>query len=60
MTIETIQLGATQTARGRPFTSPGRYERDQQILAYMLEDLRATLGEMAEGALTVQPHEPLE
>lgn len=60
MATETIQLGTTQTARGRPFTSPGRYERDQQILAYMLEDLRATLGEMAEGVVTVRPYEPVE
>jgi hypothetical protein len=60
MTTATRQLSMTETVRGKPFTSPGRYERDQQILAYMLEDLRATLGEMAEGAVTIRPHEPTE
>lgn len=49
-----------EVVKGRPFTSPSRYERDQSILAYMLEDLRATLGEMAEGEITVTPYEPIE
>ncbi len=60
MTTNVRQLHPTEAVKGRPFTSPGRYERDQQLLAYMLEDLRATLGEMAEGAITVTPFETIE
>ncbi len=53
-------LQPDEVVKGRPFTSPTRYERDQSVLGYMLEDLRATLGEMAEGEITVSLFEPIE
>lgn len=60
MAKTTVVLTPDQSVPDRPFTSPLLYERDWAILAYMLEDLRALLGEMADGALTVTPHAPFE
>lgn len=53
-------LGPEETISRRPFTSPRLYERDRAILAYMVEDLRGLLGEVAEGTVTVDAHSPLE
>ena len=57
MTVGSI--GPDQTVRGRPFTSPALYERDQQILGYMVEDLRGLMGELYSGQLSIRPYEPL-
>mgnify|MGYP001604195682 CR=1 FL=1 len=54
------QLEPTESVKGRPFTSTKLYERDLTILGYMLEDVRATLAEMAEGAITIAAYEPIE
>jgi hypothetical protein len=53
------QLMPDQSVRGRPFTSPKLYERDLQILAYMLEDTRGLMGELYEGAISIVPYEPI-
>jgi hypothetical protein len=52
-------LTPDQSVRGRPFTSPMLYERDRQILAYMLEDVRGLMGEMYEGAISIIPYSPI-
>lgn len=53
-------LAPNQSVSRRPFTSTAHYERDLTILGYMLEDVRASLGEMAAGKLTVVPFETVE
>lgn len=58
--MSTKMLAAGQSVTRRPFTSVGLYERDLSVLSYMLEDLRAMLGEMSDGALTVTPYQPME
>lgn len=58
--MSTKMLAAGQSVSRRPFTSVDLYERDQSLLSYMLEDLRAMLGEMAKGAIIVAPYQPLE
>ena len=52
-------LAPDEMAEGHPFTDIARYHRDRQIMAYMLEDLRGLIGEMAEGTLTVTPYEEI-
>jgi quinol monooxygenase YgiN len=52
-------LAPDQSVRGRPFTSPTLYERDLQILTYMLEDMRGLMGELYEGTLSIRPFEPV-
>lgn len=53
-------LAVDQSVRQRPFTSVDLYDRDRSILSYMLEDLRAMLGEMDDGAITVTSFQPIE
>lgn len=53
-------LAVDQSVRRRPFTSTGLYDRDRSVLSYMLEDLRAMLGEMDDGAITVTSFQPIE
>ncbi len=57
MTVKLLSPG--QSVKGRPFTSPTLYERDLQILGYMLEDVRGLMGELYEGAISIRPYEPL-
>jgi hypothetical protein len=59
-TMSVRLLAPTQSVARRPFTSVELYERDLYILAYMLEDLRALLGEMAEGSITIAPYQSTE
>ncbi|MGH8924277.1 MAG: hypothetical protein ACRDWA_06530 [Acidimicrobiia bacterium] len=51
-------LAPTQTVSRRPFTSVQLYDRDQAILGYMLEDLRATLARGEPGRYDAYP--PME
>lgn len=53
-------LAVDQSIRRRPFTSVGLYDRDRSVLSYMLEDIRAMLGEMDDGAITVTSFQPIE
>ena len=52
-------LGPDQEVQGRPFTSPGRYERDLQVLGYMVEDLRGLMGELYAGRTSIHPYQPV-
>jgi hypothetical protein len=52
-------LAPDEAVSDRPFTSIALYERDHQLLAYMLEDLRGLMGEVYEGAVTIRPYEPI-
>jgi len=53
-------LAADQSVSRRPFTSVGLYDRDRSVLSYMLEDIRAMLGEMDEGTIIVTSFQPIE
>jgi hypothetical protein len=52
-------LGRADSVSRRPFTSPRLYSRDQAILSYMVEDLRALLYTPDEDC-AVQPYQPFE
>jgi hypothetical protein len=58
--MSTKMLAAGQSVSRRPFTSVGLYDRDRSVLSYMLEDVRAMLGEMDEGTITVTSFQPIE
>jgi hypothetical protein len=58
--MATRVLAIDESVARRPFTSPSLYERDLTILGYMVEDLRALLARLAEGALTVIPYQTTE
>lgn len=51
------ELSASQSVKGRPFTSPRLYETDTRAMSYMLHDLKCLIDA---GRLPISPHTPVE
>ena len=54
-----VQLGPHEFPTSHPCADPALYEADQQLLAYMLQDLRALMRRMHAGDIDLQPYETL-
>ena len=52
-----VQLAPHEFHRDHPCSDPSLYETDQQLLAYMLQDLRALMRRMHAGEITLEPYE---
>jgi hypothetical protein len=52
-----VQLGPRDFPVDHPCADPALYEPDQQLLAYMLQDLRALVRRMHTGQIELQPYE---
>ena len=52
-----VQLGPHEFRKTHPCSDPALYEADQQLLAYMLQDLRALMRRMHAGEITIAPYE---
>ncbi|HKX75673.1 MAG TPA: hypothetical protein VJR05_09815 [Acidimicrobiia bacterium] len=58
--MATRVLAADQSVARRPFTSISLFQRDLAILAYLTEDLRALLAQMAAGTVNLIPYQSNE
>lgn len=56
---ESVSLDATEHDPRYPCSDPSLYEPDEQLLAYMLQDLRALMRRLHAGAIDLQPYESL-
>ena len=54
-----VHLAATEFSPEHPCTDPSLYEADEQLLAYMLQDLRALIRRRHNGELELAPYEVL-
>ncbi len=54
-----VRLGPSQRDRRYPCSDPALYDSDRQLLAYMLQDLRALMRRMHNGKIDLQPYESL-
>ena len=56
---EPVRLTATEHDPAYPCSDPALYQSDEQLLAYMLQDLRALMRRLHAGDIDLQPYESL-